>query len=125
MWNLARVSCVPDSVEVHGYVLISEEESEKGGRYAYGFMDNPELVEKIINALCKVDGVTAEQVAEGSEPHYYLDVHIDTKIECQDRIIRGEMSILEYNGTPLAYILTNSKTTAKLLTVLNQVRIDI
>ena len=121
MWNLARVSCVPDSVEVRGYALASE----KDERYAYGFMDNPRLANQIINALCRADGVTAEAVADGSEPHYLLDMSLDAKIECQDRIIRGEMSVLECNGTPLAYILTNLDITDKLLIVRNEMRIDV
>jgi hypothetical protein len=119
MWNLARVSCVPDSVEVRGYVLVSDDK-----QYAYGFMDKPEVVEQIICALCKADGVTAEQVEEGSEPHYSLDMSMDAKIACQDRIIRDEMSVLECNGTPLAYILTKGDITAKLLTVLNEMRVS-
>jgi hypothetical protein len=120
-WNLARVSCVPDSVEVRGYALSSETD----GRYAYGFMDNPRLANQIINALCRADGVTAEAVADGAEPHYLLDISLDAKIECQDRILRGELSVLQCNGTPLAYIMTKNDITDKLLIILNEMRISV
>jgi len=120
MWNLARVSCVPDSVEVRGTVLVSEQD----GRYAYGFMDKPQLAQKITETLCTAEGFTPEQIEEGEGNHFDLDVSRDFTIECQDRIIRGEMSVLQCNGTPLAYILTKSDSTAKLLTILNELRID-
>ena len=121
MWNLARVSCVPDSVEVHGYVLVNEEE----GRYAYGFLGRERLANQIINALCRADSVTAESVEEGTEPHYLVNVSADTSIECQEQIIRGEMSVLECNSIPVAYIVTSDNITTKLLTVLNEMRIDV
>ena len=121
MWNLARVSCVPDSVEVRGYVLVSEEE----GRFAYGFLGNEKLANKIIDALCKAEDVTPEQVEEGTEPYYNVNVSLDASIECQELIQRGEMSVLECKGTPVAYVINGWIITAKLLTVLNEARIDI
>jgi len=83
------------------------------------------LSNKIINALCRADGVTPEQVDEGTEPHYNINVSLDAAIECQERIQRGEMSVLECDGVPVAYILTSSDITAQLLTVLNEMKISV
>jgi hypothetical protein len=117
MWNLARVSCVPHSVFCSPDTVGLA--SDAAGLYAYSFRDI-DLVDRINASLNYASNITEKQIMEGDEEFYSLTMGTHYTPRLQEAIRTNQISVLQFNGIAIGYILTNSPATTYLLKILNK-----